>query len=308
MKQQNNKTNSNKPFDGIKRLERVSCNSESNQNKISTNWFLDTVKSSGLKLAIVVAFTFILSVSLSSVGSTVSYFNDLEVSFGNYLKADPLGFKVLINGVNTAQVDLGDGETMFVPEMIPNSDSEPIQYFVTSKITGGDSGLCNSVNVMGTYPFPYDGKVALLSTATSTQVGSWALSFTLPNSENFINSSCTMDLVYKGWNADSNYGSGYSDTQVFSITFYVPNVVQPLKLSSPIIILEEEVATTTPAVDTVSIEIPKVIDEPISDEKVVEENKLEEVIPEVKEEEVVVENQVVPNVEVSPEIPTGSSE
>ena len=222
-----------------------------------------TVLYSGLKMAGVAFIALVFLVSISSVGSTVSYFNDVETSIGNYLRADPLSFSVLIASSTSLQIDLSGGDLLMVPVMMPGLDSEPIQYFVTASTTGGDIGLCSALQTLTTFPFPYNGPLESLQTATTTDIGPWALTFYISDASLFSNTWCTVDLVYKGWNADSPPGKGYSDTAKVSLTFFVPGVsvasfiaTVDIIASTTDVIIEASASSTDSIIESVLGESP----------------------------------------------------
>lgn len=207
--------------------------------------------SDGLKMFGTLILTLALFSGLSSIGSTVSYFNDTETSYSNYLKADPLGFVVTYNNSTTTQVDLSQGDVLVTPTMTPNADSELIQYLVSAVVTSGDNELCNSIHLLGSWPFPYDDSLVKLETATTTTTGSWATTYSLPNASHYSNMSCNIDLVYRGWNADVPFGKGYNDVKRFSITFFVPKVpdVVPVVVSGG----QDKVGIIDPSVTSESV-------------------------------------------------------
>lgn len=213
-----NKTKINKEigsFDGIIRPKMLNTECLTFQT-----FSAKKIKYSGLKMVGVSLIAVFLLVSLSSVGSTMSFFNDVEKSVGNFFQADPVYFTVAM--ATSTQIDMSLGTQVILPVMIPGEDSEPIQYFVTAQMTGGDSVLCDAIHVLGTFPFPYDGPLLGIVTATTTDVGAWTLSFSLASGNTFATStSCNVELTYKGWNADSVPGKGYSNTEKISLVFYV---------------------------------------------------------------------------------------
>lgn len=254
------------PFDGVRRPIKLS--NLKNVNLETLDW-----KSSGLKVVGISVLAFVLSFSLSSVGSTISYFNDVEKTIGNFLQADPLSFKVAIENENatstSARVDISSGKASITPIMTPDADSEPIQYFVKTVVTGGDLNFCENLRVFSTWPFPYDGNLNSLVTSTSTSVGAWTLNLTLLDANTFSNKSCTIDLVYEGWNADAQYGKGYRDTKTISLTFFVPEIVPE---SSTIPEVVENAKSS-------SLETPPLEEEVPSE---VKDTSLEDVVPPVE--------------------------
>ena len=91
---QNNKTIKKEmgSFDGIRRNSKTKT-FDSHQSKSGMLY-------SGLKMTGVVSLALVLLLSLSNIGSTMSYFSDVEKSIGNYLQADPLYFTVSVSPGN----------------------------------------------------------------------------------------------------------------------------------------------------------------------------------------------------------------
>ena len=285
------KTKTNKiirPFDGVRPVNQTShlldteCLTKLTSEKRKMIY-------SGLKMVGVSFVVFVLLIKLSSVGSTMSYFSDIEKSIGNYLRADPLYFSVALQNGN--QIDLNSGEQTIVPTLTLGEDSEPLQYFVTAKMTAGDSNLCGAIDVLGTFPFPYDGPLLGILTATTTEIGSWALSISLATSTIFAeNTWCNVDLVYKGWNADVAPGKGYSSTEKISLSFYIPAQSATTTIASviPDAVIEnldsKGVATTaTTTSETITPDTPSVTENFLVTEEVRPNNPVlgPEVAPEV---------------------------
>lgn len=181
---------------------------------------------------VVACFVLIVCAQLSNIGSTVSYFNEIESSLGNFFVADPLYFMV---APATTTIALGQGDTLLVATMTPGEGSDPLQYSVMSLMTGGDPVLCNAINILTTAPFPYDGPLIGLGTGMTTYTGPWALTVSLaPGIEVTPDTDCSFDLVYRGWNASSTPGQGYSDTQKVSLTFTYAGTPAPSSSGAPV--------------------------------------------------------------------------
>lgn len=189
-----------------------------------------SLKYSSLKMIGVGILSVALLASLSSVGGTVSYYADVENSVASKLLTSPLIFDVEIASSTSAQVNISESGELVVPMMFPLDGSNEIQYSVSSEFVSGDLGFCSSIKALGAFPFPYDGNLIGLQTGFTTQTGSWALTFSVPNISLFSGATCTVDLVYKGWNATSIVGEGYSDVQKVSITFTSPQVIPQASL------------------------------------------------------------------------------
>lgn len=204
-------------------------NKENNNKKIK----------SGLKIFGVSVLSFVVLLGLSSVGGTVSYFNDTEESLGNYLRADPISFKV---DTPLTQIDL-TSEKQIEIVMTPDETSEPIQYFVTSKVISGGDTFCRSINAFGTWPFPINGKVDSIVTDVSTSTGSWTLTASVPEEERIANNSCVVELSYFGWNAGAELGHAFTDTRTITFEFFIPSTyvnnsvkvfTEPVSSSQPV--------------------------------------------------------------------------
>lgn len=239
-------------FDGVIRKDE-------SKNDFSHSGFL---AKSGLKLFSASIFTFLLLLSISSVGGTVSYFNDTEGTLDNYLRADPISFKV-----ETAanQVDLSE-EKIIDLVMTPDEISDPIQYFVSGKFISGDYEFCSGINVLGSNPFSISSKVITLVTEVSTTTGSWTLTVNIPEELKIPNKSCEVELTYLGWNAGSLLGKSFTDTRKVNLLFFIPST---FKVPSQTSFVPE--ITSTPIEE-------KIVDNPEVVSEIVEE-KVEEVLP-----------------------------
>lgn len=221
----------------------------------SYNWF-----KSSMKVFAVILLTAGLSTSLVMVGGTVSYFSDKEVSVGNYMKAEPLSFNVLVSSTTSVVVDMTSGSNSIVPTLASIEGTDVIQYLVKGSFIGGDLDLCNAINTLGTFPFPLDGNLSTFISSTTTTPGSWTLNFSLNDPTAFSSKSCVINLTYEGWNTELPYGSGFKDTRIVSITFNVANIAPVLKTfslpqSQNIVtpeIVEEPPALPTPSVEAVT--------------------------------------------------------
>ena len=187
---------------------------------------LRRVWNSSGKLAAASVVSLFLTAGVFATGDTASYYVNVEKSLNNIFIADPLYFSV--DASTTAlvldpSIPAPGGDVTIAALMTPGETSEPIQYEVNAIPASGDTGLCSAVQVMASAPFVYDGPLLSMNTATSTQTGPWTLTFFLPlGAQVSPGVSCTLDLVYKGWNADALEGQGYSDVHKLTLTFSTP--------------------------------------------------------------------------------------
>ena len=194
------------------------------------------VKKRTLSLQIFIALLLpvVAFLGASTVGNTVSYYSDVESTISNFLRADPLGFRLSLLG--SSQVDMSNGAQYVLPIFTPNEDSEPIQYAISSYLSAGDITLCGLLEIEATSTFSYSGPLLLLSTGMSTATGALPIRFALPAGYSANeNTSCFIDLIFVGRNANAGVGEGYSDIQRLSIQFFLP--------STPLIIINATKAT-----------------------------------------------------------------
>ena len=182
--------------------------------------------SSIAKIASVACFSVVLFLGVFSTGDTMSFFLSEQSSLNDTFTADPLYFSV---SASSTSITLDGHEQMIVTLMTQGTLSEPLQYSVTATTTTGDPTLCASIELLGTAPFVYDGPLLALQSATTTQTGPWALMFSLaPGSNVAPGSTCSVDLIYTGWNASAVTGQGYTDTERLSLTFSTPTTTSPV--------------------------------------------------------------------------------
>lgn len=190
------------------------------------------IKYSGIKISIILIFVFLFALKLSTLGSTIAYYRDSELSTANKFVTSPLSFDVKINGEETAQVDLTSGSVTLTPVMTPHVDSAPIEYWVSAQVVGGDIALCEVIDMVGTFPFPYNNRLNLLQTSTTTTTGAWTNEFSIfGDKTQYANKFCIVDLVYRG-RIEGSSGEGYKDTQTVTITFNVNEQFQQKALIS----------------------------------------------------------------------------
>lgn len=202
------------------------------------------------KIVGVACFSLVLFLGVFSTGDTMSYFLDEQRLLGNTFTADPLSFSV---AASSTAVTLDGSDPLIVAVMTPSPLSAPIQYSVTATTTAGDPALCAAIQLLGSAPFVYDAPLVSLATATSTQTGQWALTFSVaPGSTLISGTTCAVDLVYTGWDASAVTGEGYSDTERLPLSFTYVGTTAPTADTSaidPNASSTPDIATSSPAID-----------------------------------------------------------
>lgn len=215
----------------------------------------------------VVLVTSLLTVSLWSVQGTASYFNDTETTAQNTLGAGILDFKAnpdksSFTFTNGTQSDQGDLITVLAPE----AGSVPMKYRVTVEQTGGSVALCTAITTSVQTPFSYNSTLLGLTADNVIFSGPLTLSVALtPSSAYAPGDTCTVDIVYTGWNQSLNHSDGgYGDVERVPLTFTAPAL--PVSGISTFIPGAEEQPADAPVIETPQVEpvsetIPPVIEE-----------------------------------------------
>lgn len=206
------KTLSNKLYQGKPRPKK---------RKLSPNYFSFIEKT--------VAILLIMSQSaftLSSIGTTFSIFNDIELSENNTHTAGIIDFTLELSPFsNDAWQNLVEGtSTAQDVDVMPNVDSTDLFfYFASSSNLIGDEAFCDAINVLATLDgdIMYDGPLSGLLTATTTVIDIWNLEFS--NDQKFFNSVCQFDIDFNGWQIRHDYPQyhdGFSDTEKTTHTLF----------------------------------------------------------------------------------------
>lgn len=220
-----------------------------------------------LALSICVVVTSVCFASMSFVGSTVSYFNDTESSVQNLLRATALDFNVTADGetYNFSGTDLVDDDGVLITMVAGEDDSAEARYTVVTEKMGGSDLFCNAINTSSNVPITYDGPLLLLSATEVTFDDPWEMSFSLvPDVVGLTpNEECVIDMVYTAFIAESETGVGYSDSERVRLEFYAPaaapealNAFSLPEDTSPLLLEEETVTTSTEEAETPVVDIP----------------------------------------------------
>lgn len=153
------------------------------------------------------------------LGSTISFFRDDEVSRNNMFTAASLGFNLNPGDVSVA---ITEGETVLVsPKFTPDSGTLPITYRISAEVVGEHTPLCSQLVAVGTTsPLLYTGPLTELVTEPATAIGHGHIGVSLASVDGVApDSSCTVAIVYRGWNADLPENKGYTDEERDTFTF-----------------------------------------------------------------------------------------
>ncbi len=280
-----------------------------------------SLKMAGVLLALLMLFT-----GISSVGSTVSYFNDIETSIGNLLRAGSLDFSVVLSDPLSSNIKLTAGAqaVTVIPSVTGGVGDFPLAYKVRIERTGGTSpAFCDAIDLQASStPFTYSGKLMNFVEGTTTSLAPLELNLSLPANSGFnITDSCLVDVIYSGWVNGQSEGVEYHDEERVSLVIFdPPAVVVPVaesisgfnpepevvqdggeeKSDEPLPLLED--IETPPVLESESDTVTDVVIEepkettPEPESEVVVEKVPEPVVESVPEETPKVEETVVENV------------
>jgi signal peptidase I len=228
--------------------------------------------------------------SLNFVGSTVSYFNDVETSEDNTLTAIALDFGVEADGSTYTFLgsELDDVDGAVVSLVTPVPGSADVQYTVTADIAGGSVPFCESILVDASLPALYTGPLLDLSLTDVTFDAPWSLGLSLVDGSGpFLSEDmCVIDITYTAHHVDGVSGEGYSDEEKVTLAFRA-SVVAPKAFSSFSVLEESDLLSDeqTTSSTTESVTTPSSPESDSSGEEEPETVVTEEVAAEESEEE-----------------------
>lgn len=264
--------------------------------------------------SVVIVLVSIFFASLSFIGSTVSYFNDVEVSEDNSMVAQILDFEVSVSsaayGFEENVLDTENGA--LVSLIAPVEGSTDALYRIHAEQISGTVLFCDAILADIDAPFIYGGALLSLNQESVVFGGEWSFVITLDSDVVGLTpgEECVIDLVYTAWDADVDEGTGYSDVERVQLTFTAPGAQLQMmqSLSVPEEIPEEleqnveEIPETEEIEEPVEEELPeegqtKAEVEFVGPEEIEEVEKLEEEekeeIEETEEVEEIEETEVV---------------
>ncbi len=172
-----------------------------------------------------------LILAMQAVGFTSSDFNDQETSNNNIFTATTLDFTLtdlsdsLLTPPLFNEVDFKPGSSITKAVRVKKVGINDFKYQLTVNQTGGDSNLCNALNVEAKLDGTtlYTGSLTGLTlTPLVTISGSqddWTFITSLSdNNDTLKNKTCAFNLKVKGWQTDSDGTWGLSDEEVLGNT------------------------------------------------------------------------------------------
>jgi signal peptidase len=181
--------------------------------------------SGGAVAGIVVLIMLVLAVAATKIGSTVSYFNNVEVSKDNELRAGTLDVTIEFNDSPEAflalQVDEEEPSgnvTSITPLVFPGAGSFLPQYHLFIEKIEETDGLCDALllSVQFEGEEAYQGALLGFPGTTTKQFGQWEFTMELPEHDASPEGArCTVDVVFSAWREDTHLfvDSGYTDEE-----------------------------------------------------------------------------------------------
>lgn len=295
---------------------------------------------SGFKIAGVVVLMFVLSSTLASIGSTVSYYNNIETSVGNKLQAGVVGFNIFSLGdilssfsvARIASIEEQEGEEEYEEDNIgieefsitvgEGEDSLPVLYNVSGFLDIANPLGCENLNITVNFgEYNYDGLFNLFDSDDMSEMGEWHFVVSLPEdiAELPPFASCKGEIVFHAGLAgvDEELMHTFNDEKQY--TFEVLNwegqeilekevLAEEALLVEPPEVLEEveeekKKSGSGGGTEEVPEEMPESFEGTQDDSTPSEEENTEEI-----EEEIVEETPEEAEEEVSEETPTETEE
>ena len=242
---------------------------------------------SSAKVFGVLSLAFLLTLSISSVGGTVSYFNDTESSIGNYLRAGTTGFTLssgndvggrltalaLASGPatdtapvenNTESGENNIGSEAFVVATGQNDDSLPLSYSAHGVLDPSAPAGCSILNLDATFgDYHYNGSFTAFASPATTTMGEWHFLVSLPVDNDLPSDAvCNGKIVFDVGLANVSSELSHTFSQVKDYTFSItnwPSVSPPAGAPSPEP-SPDPVVVPPPPVDTSSTTVDTVVD------------------------------------------------
>lgn len=204
----------------MKRLRKIRKKRTLKRKKQITKPSFAVIKTSIVKIAVILLIIGLNWIGLSAVGSTMGFYLDIESSTENAFEAGSVDFSLGVSGwqATSTAVSMPPGDITKKEVTVFPEDSNPFQYFATSTNAMGDSDFCNGLLVTAKLEGVemYNGPLANLLTATTTILDSWEFTYTTGPAD-FQNRVCDFDIDYNGWQTRHDYptyeNGGFNDTE-----------------------------------------------------------------------------------------------
>lgn len=185
-------------------------------------------------LGLVIVFVSVYA-SVGLLGSTMSYFNDLETSQHNELRAIALDFSAAADGqtYNFAEGGIVGDDGSMILTIAPEAGSVDMRYGIEAQVVGSSSPLCDALVAESITPFAYNNLLTLLSAHDISFAEPWTVTLLIPDETGLVGGEeCDIDLIFTAWYFDEIEDQGYYDEEVIPLHFnYLPTVA--LQLVSP---------------------------------------------------------------------------
>ena len=168
----------------------------------------------------VVALLLVFVLNFAMASEVFAYYSDVESSNENTFKAGSLDF--LINNTEfDGVISNTPGDTsQFETTVVLDVDSFPMEYDVQYQKTGGTDTVCDGLNIETNRG--HNEALSEFGSGTTTTLGLWSFTTTIPVGPLPIGETCEFDLVFSGL-IEGETG-GYSDEERMNITITIENV------------------------------------------------------------------------------------
>ncbi|MEK7576513.1 MAG: hypothetical protein AAB482_02340 [Patescibacteria group bacterium] len=187
-------------------------------------------------MKIMLALCTILAVifALSSVGTTISYYQNIDTSIDNILSSTILNLGVSASDFSPPEI--GAGESAQKTATVANLGGVDFQYDIEAKNFASDLSLCNALDLVASLDgkIVYTGKLNTFVVSATTTHYAWQYAVTLPSDVG--NAACNFDLEFRAWQTDvgSYTASGYRDSEI------IQNTISSRAIELPLIIHNHE--------------------------------------------------------------------
>lgn len=177
-----------------------------------------------------IAFGLVVATGLVPGSAALAWYGDVETSAGNVFSASNLDLtlrdvsNVVLTGLLFDEDDFGPGSEETGLVRLKNDGSLDATYGTWSVKTGGDTGLCDALQLEAEVDGSpvYDGSLTgfnedPVGTLLSGASDDWDFGLSLDDDDAALSDkTCEFDLVFKGWQTDSDGTWGFTDTELVS--------------------------------------------------------------------------------------------